>query len=124
MFLVPAVLYYIFPYKLVLFSICPCNCWLWNFSLKPPNNLLCKKKKKADKKEEGKILSKVVLTFLEMAFLLGFMNACGEIILELKKNYRDHQIQVPYFIKAGSHYPIYQLNQKNQSTVYLIWTFL
>lgn len=83
------------------------------FVLKLSNNVVCKiKKKKADKEEEGRNLSEVVLTFLEMAFLLGFMNACGEIILELKKNYRDHQIQVPYFIKVGSHYTIYQLNQK------------
>jgi hypothetical protein len=48
------------------------------FFLKIPNNLLCKK---ADKN-----LSKVVLTFLGMAFSLGFMDDCGEIIFEVKRN--------------------------------------
>lgn len=52
----------------------------------------------------------VVLTFLEMAFLLGFMNDCGKITLELERNLQRSSNQGPYFIKACSHYTIYQLN--------------
>ena len=83
-----------------------CNCWLWNF-LRPPHNLLYKK---ADKKEEDKNLSKAVLTFLGMAFLLGLMNDCGEIILELERNLPRSSNSSPLFYK--SRFPLHYISIK------------
>lgn len=97
-FSVSAVRNHIFPLQDSPIITCPCN-WHWNFDfeiffLKLSNNLLCKK---ADKKEEGKNLSKVALIFLGGAFLLGFMNDCGEIILELERNLSKSSNTSPIF---------------------------
>lgn len=97
----------LFTYKLVLlFQVCV-TVDFEIFFLRPLNKLLCKK---AGKKEEDKNLSKAVLTFLGMAFLLVLMNDCGEIILELERNLLRSSNSSPLFYK--SRFPLYYISIK------------
>lgn len=105
------------PYKLVLLLHVLATVDFEIFFLKSPNNLLCKK---AGKKEEGKNLSKVVLTFLGMAFLLGFMNDCGEITLEPERNLQRSSNTSSLFYKSMFTLYYISINLKIQSTIYLV----
>lgn len=101
-------------YKLVLLLCVLVTVDFETSFLKPPNNLLCEE---ADAKEEGKDLSKAVLTFLGMAFLLGFMNDCGEIILELERNLQRSSNTSPLFYKSMFTLHDLSIRLKIQSTI-------
>lgn len=101
-----------FPYKLVQLLHILVTTDLEIFFLNPFDNLLCEK---ADEKEEGKNLSKVVLTFLGMAFLLGLMNGCGGIIVELERSLQRSSDTSSLFYKSA--FTLYVSQTEIQSTI-------
>ena len=101
-----------FPYKLVQLLHILVTIDFEIFFLNPFDNLLCKK---ADEKEEDKNLSKVALTFLGMAFLLGLMNACGGIILELERSLQRSSDTRSLFYKSA--FTLYVSQTEIQNTM-------